>query len=318
MSWRGSRRRERESVSRRRRTRMSMRRLGSGNAGGGAAVAGEWDGGGIAGRMRGVNAGIMDEKVLELVFRALNWDPRELCVVARVSRRLRAVAERVLWRELCVSRAPRMVSALSGPTAAVAAAAGASGRLAGDGEAALLLLRRGGRRRAGPLRARVAVLQDVGPELPVAAVRGDLLFVSDPCEHAAGAASDDDVVGAYRGVYRGFMRSRTRAFLVGHRARWSRASAAPTAAPACEHDRRGARAAQRVPPARRQRGPPRVLRLRQRPPPRQLLARPPLLLLLLQRRRDIRRRRREPPTSSSRPRASPAPQRQARHVKQYR
>jgi hypothetical protein len=51
-----------------------MRRLGSGNAGGGAAVAGEWDGGGIAGRMRGENAGIMDEKVLELVFRALNWD----------------------------------------------------------------------------------------------------------------------------------------------------------------------------------------------------------------------------------------------------
>lgn len=164
VSWRGSRRRERESVSRRRRTRMSMRRLGSGNAGGGAAVAGEWDGGGIAGRMRGVNAGIMDEKVLELVFRALNWDPRELCVLAR-----------------------------------------------------------------------------------------------------------------------------------------------------------------------RQRGPSRVLRLRQRPPPRQLLARPPLLLLLLQRRRaqrrlrlqpqrrrDIRRRRREPPTSSSRPRASPAPPRQARHVKQYR
>ncbi|OEL25734.1 hypothetical protein BAE44_0013243, partial [Dichanthelium oligosanthes] len=27
-----------------------------------------------------LNAGIMDEKVLELVFRALNWDPQSLCV----------------------------------------------------------------------------------------------------------------------------------------------------------------------------------------------------------------------------------------------
>jgi hypothetical protein len=59
--------------------------------------------------------------------------------------------------------------------------------LAGDGEPALLLVRRGGRRRAGPL-----------------------------CEHAAAAAGAayDDVVG----VYRGFMRSRTCAFLVIHRA----------------------------------------------------------------------------------------------------
>uniref|UniRef100_A0A0E0A140 F-box domain-containing protein n=1 Tax=Oryza glumipatula TaxID=40148 RepID=A0A0E0A140_9ORYZ len=200
-----------------------MRRLsGSGNAGGGAAVAGEWDGGGgggIAGRMRGVNAGIMDEKVLELVFRALNWDPRELCVVARVSRRLRAVAERVLWRELCVSRAPRMVSALSGPTAAVAAAAG---RIGGGWPAMAKLLffccGAAGAAVPGHFAPVSRFSKTSGRSFLSRRCAGDLLFVSDPCEHAAGAASDDDVVGAYRGVYRGFMRSRTRAFLVGHRA----------------------------------------------------------------------------------------------------
>ncbi|TVU20022.1 hypothetical protein EJB05_36208, partial [Eragrostis curvula] len=78
-----------------------MKRLSAG------AVAGEWDdgggGGNAAARARGMNAGIMDEQVLALVFRALNWDPQSLCVVARVSRRLRAVAERVLWRELCAN-----------------------------------------------------------------------------------------------------------------------------------------------------------------------------------------------------------------------
>ncbi|GJN14815.1 hypothetical protein PR202_gb01677 [Eleusine coracana subsp. coracana] len=79
---------------------------GGGEAGGGStatsngAAAEQWEadggGGNAASRARGVNAGIMDEQVLALVFRALNWDPKSLCVVARVSRRLRAVAERVL------------------------------------------------------------------------------------------------------------------------------------------------------------------------------------------------------------------------------
>ncbi|RLN00747.1 hypothetical protein C2845_PM06G17680 [Panicum miliaceum] len=113
---------------------------GNAAGGGSGAAAGQWEGSGNAARIRGVNAGIMDEKVLELVFRTLNWDPQSLCVVARTSGR----------------------SFLS-------------------------------RRCAG-----------------------DLLYVSDPCEHAVAGAADD--VGAYRGVFRGFMRSRTRAWLVGHRA----------------------------------------------------------------------------------------------------
>ncbi|OEL26663.1 hypothetical protein BAE44_0012313 [Dichanthelium oligosanthes] len=69
----------------------------------------------------------MDKKVLKLVFRALNWDPQSLCMVARVSRRQRAVAERVLWRELCVSRTPRMVAARMGGAPALAPAVGRIG-----------------------------------------------------------------------------------------------------------------------------------------------------------------------------------------------
>ncbi|XP_040380520.1 EID1-like F-box protein 3 [Oryza brachyantha] len=209
-----------------------MRRLsGSCNAGEEAAVAGEWGGGGgggggNAGRARGVNAGIMDEKVLVLVFRAINWDPQALCAVARVSRRLRAVAERVLWRELCASRAPRVVAALSGPTAAVAAAAG---RIGGGWPALakLLFFCCGAAGAAAvPVPGHFAPVsrfsKTSGRSFLSRRCAGDLLYVSDPCEHAvagAGAGADDDVVvGAYRGVFRGFMRSRTRAFLVGHRA----------------------------------------------------------------------------------------------------
>ena len=198
-----------------------MRRLsGASNGGSGKAAgagsggaAGPWEGGGNAARIRGVNVGIMDEKVLELVFRALNWDPQALCVVARVSRRLRAVAERVLWRELCVSRAPRMVAALTG-------GAPAAGRIGGGWPALakLLLFCCGAAGAAVPGHcAPVSRLSKTsGRSFLSRRCAGDLLFVSDPCEHAVAGAADD--VGAYRGVFRGFMRSRTRAWLVGHRA----------------------------------------------------------------------------------------------------
>lgn len=185
----------------------------SGNAGGSSGGAGgQWEGGGSAARVaRGVNAGIMDEKVLQLVFRALNWDPQSLCVVARVSRRLRAVAERVLWRELCASRAPRMVAALTG---------GAAGRIGGGWPALakLLLFCCGAAGAAVPGHfAPVSRFSKTsGRSFLSRRCAGDLLYVSDPCEHPAPGAADD--VGAYRGVFRGFMRSRTRAWLVGHRA----------------------------------------------------------------------------------------------------
>jgi hypothetical protein len=208
---------------------LTMRRLsgtsngGSGGGGGKAggssgAAAGRWEGGGnAAARVRGINAGIMDEKVLQLVFRALNWDPQSLCVVARVSRRLRAVAERVLWRELCVSRAPRMVAALTGGAAASAPAAG---RIGGGWPALAKLLLFCCGAAAAAVRGHFTGVsrfsKTSGRSFLSRRCRGDLLYVSDPCEHAVPGADDD--VGAYRGVFRGFMRSRTRACLVGRQA----------------------------------------------------------------------------------------------------
>ncbi|KAL5232163.1 hypothetical protein ABZP36_030939 [Zizania latifolia] len=163
---------------------------GSGNANANAAMAGQWDGGGgggggeggggIAARIRGVNAGIMDEQVLALVFRTLNWDPRALCAMARVSRRLRAVAERVLWRELCVSRAPRMVAALSGPSAA------AAGRIGGGWPAlAKLLFFCGGAAGAavpGHFAPVSRFSKTSGRSFLSRKCAGDLLYVSDPIQ----------------------------------------------------------------------------------------------------------------------------------------
>lgn len=45
--------------------------------------------------------------------------------------------------------------------------------------------------------------------------RGDLLYLTDPCEHSVGDREDD--LGIYRGVFKGFMRSKTFASLIGRR-----------------------------------------------------------------------------------------------------
>ncbi|XP_065019373.1 EID1-like F-box protein 3 [Musa acuminata AAA Group] len=181
-------------------------------------------GGGDSSSSSDANRGILDERVLMLVFRSMDWDPHVICVAACVSRRLRAVAGRVLFRELCFARAPRMVAALT----SVGAAPG--GRLGGGWHAlAKLLFFCCGC--AAP--TRFFTLDRPAPGHFVPASRfsktsgrsflarrcwGDLLFVSDPCEHRESSRGGDEDLGAYRGVFRGFMRSRTRAWLIGKQA----------------------------------------------------------------------------------------------------
>jgi len=199
--------------------RNTRRFLGASGNGAGSAGYRYGGAGGIgAAWSSDVNTGILDENVLALVFRSINFDPKALCTVARVSRRLRAVAERVLWRELCISRAPRMVASLTGAPAAGGAAA--PGRIVGGWPALakLLLFCCGAASAAVPghFTGVSRFSKTSGRSFLSRRCRGDLLYVSDPCEHAVPGAADD--VGAYRGVFRGFMRSRTRACLVGRRA----------------------------------------------------------------------------------------------------
>ncbi|XP_051191718.1 EID1-like F-box protein 3 [Lolium perenne] len=194
-------------------TLKMVRRLRVPDSGGGSSsigiVADDWNSGGrcIGARIRGVNVGFLDEQVLVLVFRALDWDPRTLSSVARASRRLRAVAERVLWRDLCASRAPLMVAALTTT---------ATGRVGGGWPAlAKLLLFCCGGAMPGHFAPVSRFSKTSGRSFLPRRCGRDVLYVSDPCEHAA--PGDDDDVGAYRGVFRGFVGSRTRARLVDGR-----------------------------------------------------------------------------------------------------
>ncbi|MQL89864.1 hypothetical protein Taro_022458 [Colocasia esculenta] len=176
----------------------------------------------------GGNWGLKDERILALVCAALNWDPCVLSVAACVSRRLRAVAKRVLWRELCFSRAPRMVAALAGASGG----GGASSRMAMNGGWHALAKIfffccgcapsrhfRAGRPSPGHFVGASRFSKTSGRSFLARRCWGDLLYVSDPCEHpAGGSAAEGYEVGVYRGVFGGFMRSRTRACLIARQA----------------------------------------------------------------------------------------------------
>ncbi|KAF7818294.1 EID1-like F-box protein 3 [Senna tora] len=161
------------------------------------------------------DSGILNERILVLVFESLKWDLRTLCVTASLNQKLRAVAKRLLWREMCVYLAPHMVAAL--------ASGSPNGRIGGgwDSLAKLMVYCCGcqstrhfkiGSQVAGHLVKASRFSKTSGRSFLTKKCRGDLLYVSDPCEHRMGELEDD--LGVYRGVFQGFMRSRTRAYLV--------------------------------------------------------------------------------------------------------
>ncbi|XP_010278574.1 PREDICTED: EID1-like F-box protein 3 [Nelumbo nucifera] len=161
------------------------------------------------------DSGILNERILVLVFESINWDPHVLCLTACVNRKLRAIAKRLLWRKLCVSRAPRMIAALVNGAP--------NGRVGGGWNALAKLLffccgcdptRNFWVNRASPGHFVKATRfsKTSGRSFLTKKCRGDLLYVSDPCEHPMGDNEED--LGVYRGVFRGFTKSKTRAYLI--------------------------------------------------------------------------------------------------------
>lgn len=161
------------------------------------------------------DSGILSERVLVLVFKFIKWDIHALCHTASVSRKLHAVARRILWKELCVYRAPRMIAALTQGVS--------SSRIGGGWHALAKLLYyccgcestrhfKVSQSLSGHFVKESRFSKTSGQSFLSRKCRGDLLFLSDPCEHVLGDKADD--LGVYRGVFRSFMKSRTRACLI--------------------------------------------------------------------------------------------------------
>ncbi|XP_042518295.1 EID1-like F-box protein 3 [Macadamia integrifolia] len=164
-------------------------------------------------------SGILNERILMLVFESINWDPHLLCRTACVSRKLHALAKRLLWRQLCISRAPRMAVTLVNGLP--------NGHQVGGGWHVLakLLFFCGGcessrhfrvnRSLPGHFSKTSRFSKTSGRSFLTKKCREDLLYVSDPCEHPMEGHQED--LGVYRGVFRGFRRSKTRDCLIGRR-----------------------------------------------------------------------------------------------------
>ncbi|KAK6141431.1 hypothetical protein DH2020_024836 [Rehmannia glutinosa] len=164
------------------------------------------------------DSGIFNERVLVLVFESMKWDIHTLCKTASVNCKLHALAKRILWRELCLYRAPRMMSTLTEGSS--------NKRIIGGWQAlAKLLFFCGGceptryfklaRSSPGHFVKSSRFSKTSGRSFLTKKCRGDVLYVSDPCEHQTGDKNDD--VGIYRGVFRSFMKSRTREILISKR-----------------------------------------------------------------------------------------------------
>ncbi|EEF29315.1 EID1-like F-box protein 3 [Ricinus communis] len=160
-------------------------------------------------------SGILNERILVLVFESIKWDLHALCATASVNRKLRAIAKRFLWRELCVYRAPRMLASLTN---------GAPNAPFGDSWHAIAKLMfyccgcestqnfKVSQPSPGHFIETSRFSKTSGQSFLNKKCRGDLLYVSDPCEHSA--SNNEDDLGIYRGVFKGFMKSRTRACLI--------------------------------------------------------------------------------------------------------
>lgn len=178
----------------------------------------------------GANVGIMNEKVLQLVFQALNYNPFLLAKYALVCKRFADVMKRVIWKEFCLSRAPKMVEDLLSGTPG-----GRNGTVIGGWlPLGKLLFHCPGSHQSRNFYSKTIEDHFVfksrfsktsGKSFLPAKCRMDTLYISDCCEHLDNG--DDDDLGVYRGIFRSFGSSRTRRCLIENRVNYEEAELCP-------------------------------------------------------------------------------------------
>lgn len=158
--------------------------------------------------------GLLTEEALLLVFKYTNWNPFLISSISRVCRWFKDLAKRVLWREFCKSRGPKMVPVIE------------SGEHRGtvqggwDALGRLMILCAGchgsenvpSRTIRGHFVRATRFSKTSGRSFLVPQCRTDILYISDPCEHLDKNGEDD--IGLFRGMFIGFLASGTRKMLV--------------------------------------------------------------------------------------------------------
>ncbi|KAI3452245.1 hypothetical protein Pfo_008910 [Paulownia fortunei] len=161
--------------------------------------------------------GHLTEEVIFLVFNHLNWNPKLIVALSCACKWFDDLAKRVLWKEFCKTRAPKMMLDLQ-----------SSGSHIVDGNwSALgkLLIYCSGCNKDGLFNSihipghfvyRTRFSRTSGKSFLLPQCRTDVLYVSDPCEHLD--QGDEGDAGFFRGIFKSFATSKVRKMLINRSA----------------------------------------------------------------------------------------------------
>lgn len=162
--------------------------------------------------------GHLSEDAIFLVFQHLNWNPKLIATMSSVCKWFDDIAKRVLWKEFCRTRAPKMMLDIQ-----------SSGSYTVDGNwkaLAKLLVYCPGCTKGGLFNSinipghfviRTRFSGTSGKSFLTPQCRTDVLYVSDPCEHLDQGEEGD--IGFFRGIFRSFSNSKVRKLLIDREAK---------------------------------------------------------------------------------------------------
>ncbi|XP_052196863.1 EID1-like F-box protein 2 isoform X5 [Diospyros lotus] len=157
--------------------------------------------------------GHLNEDAIFLLFQHLNWNPKLIAAFSCACKWFDDIAKRVLWKEFCKARAPKMMLDLQ-----------YSGSHIVDGNwraLGKLLIYCSGSTKGGLFNGihipghfahTTRFSRTSGKSFLLRQCRTDVLYVSDPCEHLDQGEEGD--VGFFRGIFKSFATSKVRKMLI--------------------------------------------------------------------------------------------------------
>ncbi|KAL5167395.1 EID1-like F-box protein 2 [Glycine soja] len=157
--------------------------------------------------------GHLSEDMIFLVFHNLNWNPKLIATLSCVCKWFDDLAKRVLWKEFCRTRAPKMLCDLQSNGSHIV-----DGNWRALGK---LLIYCSGCTKGGLFNSiqipghfvyQTRFSRTSGKSFLLPQCRTDVLYVCDPCEHLDQGEEGD--VGFFRGIFKSFATSKVRKMLI--------------------------------------------------------------------------------------------------------
>jgi len=163
--------------------------------------------------------GHISDDAMYLVFKHMNWNPKMIAIFSGVCKWFDEFAKRVLWKEFCQARAPKMMTDLHSDGSHIV-----DGNWKALGK--LLIYCSGCPREdlfsnihvpiPGHFVYRTRFSRTLGKSLLPPQCRSDVLYVSESCEHLDQGEEGD--LGLFRGIFKSFAGSNMKRMLIERQA----------------------------------------------------------------------------------------------------